>query len=408
MNSSGNSTTHALCSPSAFGRWGKCKVSLSYDQPKGEPSAASKEGTEAAAIGEHMLKAKAEHPDFDFDAYARSLPAPFDDYMAGYCDYVMDIYGRGHIEAELFVESGVSYNEHLFGTPDAAVRLMKEDGSTELHIIDLKFGKGVLVPINAKQTALYARLFIEEHGTCDRIFTHIYQPRMSNEGYVEYTMDTLCDITDSALDFADKLVGSDTFSIKRQLRELEANAGNHCTWCPGIGKCRAQYKYQQRESLTVIDELPVISDTKKAKAAIKERVRDLTTEEQLKIFEQRDLVKELLSSVAIELQGKASRGESVPGYKLVRTTAKRSLNQTSDTAAALKEMGIKNPYQPAKLITLGTIDKVLGKEKAKELKPQIDRLCSLSNTSLQLVPDTDKRVEEVPAQNLIDQLGELK
>ena len=75
----------------------------------------------------------------------------------------------------------------------------------------------------------------------------------------------------------------------------------------------------------------------------------------------------------------------------------RSTRKFSDEAAvedAAKKAGYKDIYQPKSLITLTAMEKLMGKEKFKEI---LGSFVTRTQGKLALVPESDKRQEVVIA-----------
>src|ERR1700694_3755008 len=158
--------SHAVLSPSSAARWLSCtpsaRLEAQYSDRAGQAAA---EGTLAHHLGEAILASRlgliqphelyARHE----EAKKNSLySAELWDYAAQYAGHVLELYGELRAkrpDAEIFLERVLDLREWVeegFGTSDAT---LIADG--DLHIVDLKYGKGVPVSSEAnKQMMLYA------------------------------------------------------------------------------------------------------------------------------------------------------------------------------------------------------------------------------------------------------------
>lgn len=137
---------HALLSPSAASRWLQCTPSARIAAKAGEKfSPAAREGTAAHALAEHklrrLLKQRSQRPVSDYDT--DTMEECTDDYVS-FIQEAMEDAGK---DAKTYVEQQLDLSSFIpegFGTADCLVVSDKV-----LHVIDFKYGTGVLV--NAKE-----------------------------------------------------------------------------------------------------------------------------------------------------------------------------------------------------------------------------------------------------------------
>jgi hypothetical protein len=145
------------------------------------------EGTMAHALAEHCLTKNLDPKDFADKAHPFNKEWIVDQDMADgvqiYVDYLRDLGGYQEYEQQ------VSYQEYVpggFGTADAIV--VKDN---VLHVLDLKFGKGVAVDAEENpQGQLYALgvlLERESFQAFDAVVIHIAQPRLTTISVWETT-----------------------------------------------------------------------------------------------------------------------------------------------------------------------------------------------------------------------------
>ena len=158
---------HAILSPSSSHRWLNCTPSAKLEalEPDSITSEYAEEGTEAHALAAiklaYMLK-KINGAVYSnqFEAFimsSRYYNTEFNEYVTAYCQEVMDIINIDYAgeKVEVYLEERVNFDDIVpdgSGTSDVIIV-----GSTFIHIIDFKFGKGVPVSaIDNTQTRLYA------------------------------------------------------------------------------------------------------------------------------------------------------------------------------------------------------------------------------------------------------------
>jgi DNA polymerase I len=165
----GSQASHAPFSPSSAERWIGCPGSIQAEQAAGPspPSAWADEGTAAHAIFADALRRNVSpyqlttDPDFAAPLYQAWLWAT--ELIAG---------RRFLIEQRL---TPVPELPDLWGTADVVV--FDEHDRVAL-VLDLKFGRGVLVEADAVQLAIYGLLAVEQFGVApEGTATVILQPR---------------------------------------------------------------------------------------------------------------------------------------------------------------------------------------------------------------------------------------
>ena len=243
--------THALLSPSAAHRWMNCPPSacLEREFPSSSSEVAA-EGTAAHALCEHKLRkllklrSKRPHSDFEDDEMDRCS----DDYVS----FVQE--QMGEIPSPMvLVEQRLDLTRYVpeaFGTADCIIV-----GGDRLHIVDFKYGMGVLVEAEHNpQMMLYALGALELlDGIYDiqKISVSIFQPRRENvctwslpkEELLRWARDDL--VEKARLAYAG---------------EGEYCAGEWCTFCRASVRCRARAEEKLRLAKEEFKYPPLITD----------------------------------------------------------------------------------------------------------------------------------------------------
>jgi hypothetical protein len=231
---------HAKLSASGSERWMKCPGSVVLESFfEDEGSRFAEEGTKAHALAEARLRAIIE-PKSDEARKARDqAEATADDEMktftAVYVEYCKDLIDDGNLRGRTtraWVEQRVSFSEYVpdgFGTVDFCCI-----AGDDLHIVDLKYGKGVPVSaIGNTQERTYALGTLQELGfifdNIKTVTTHIVQPRIGNISRETLTVDELTDW------------GENTLKPKAQRAYAgmrEYSTGKQCKFCKAKALCR--------------------------------------------------------------------------------------------------------------------------------------------------------------------------
>lgn len=231
---------HARLSASGAKRWMACPKSVKVNEElPDKTSEYAEEGTNAHALAEKLLGIyKAEGRTRFTDEELEGTDAEMVNNVYQYVDYIANIYDAlklQHKDALLFIEVRVDFSNYVregFGTCDCAIIADKT-----LHVIDLKYGKGVKVDCKENpQPRLYALgaiNLLEWEYPLEEVTTHIYQPRIDWIDTEHVTVDFL------------KKWGEEEVKPKAELAwndEGEFNPGEHCQFCKAKAICRARAK----------------------------------------------------------------------------------------------------------------------------------------------------------------------
>lgn len=225
---------HAVLSASSADRWINCppSVALTRDIPD-EVSPFAAEGTKAHEIAEVCLRAylsNSPEPEFTEDDYIIWLE------VHPYVDRVVELYENlkaADPSTAMFVEVHVEFGEWVpegFGTSDCIII----SGNT-IYVIDLKFGKGVVVDAEgnpqARCYALGAYEMFRDIYDIENVVTVIDQPRLFHR-------------TTEDIPIADLLAwASSTLSPAAALAwtgQGEYRAGDWCRFCKAGATCRRE------------------------------------------------------------------------------------------------------------------------------------------------------------------------
>lgn len=341
---------HAMLGGSNSKQWLSCTPSVYWEQsfPEKGSSEAAEEGTLAHAIAEeHLTQLKFGSRVMTPTKYRKhELYKPsMEEYIDVYTDYVVNLYEEAKKrtpDALLLLEEPVDYSNYApegHGTSDV---VLIADGT--MHIVDLKYGKGVPVDaVGNPQLRLYALGALNSFLPLYDIHTvtmHIVQPRLDS-----ITSDSMA---------VEELTrwGEEYVKPRAHLAWMGAGeyvAGDHCRWCRCKPRCSAYHK-RMLEIGELDDRMP----------------GELTDEELGKVLERADEIASWAKNVKEWAQEQALDGHSFPGWKLVAGRANRVLTDQQSALETLTDAGY--PLDKiTKLVSLTDLEALVGKKKLSEL-----------------------------------------
>lgn len=362
---------HASLSPSASHRWLECTPSAMLEAalPEEPSSDYAEEGTEAHLLSaiklSYMLgKTNAAQYSAEFDTFimrSRFYNPEFNDYVNSYCQEVMDIikvdYENETVEVHL--EAEVHYDDVVpggYGISDVVII-----GKNFVHIVDLKFGKGVPVTaIDNPQLRLYA-LAAMRTFRLKSIYTYarmtIVQPRLYDKSTDNMAVMDLNN-------WAETYVKPRADLASRG--EGKFVPGDHCKFCKLKSTCEAlaeaQLKTAKEEfELAVVDEADAPSILAPHQMSPEMLSRILTIAPKFQ-----DWFKDV---AAYATSAMINDELKIPGYKIVRGRSKRLITDHEKVAEVLRTNGYlaEDYLKPAELLGITKLEKNVGKKVIEHL-----------------------------------------
>lgn len=370
---------HARLSPSASSRWLTCTPSVVFSAPyekERKDTTFTAEGTAAHALAELKLqfdngkitkrKFSAQLKKFkrENEYYSVSFEEYVDDYV-GFVNETIASYEQPEVELEQRVNLS-DWVEGCYGTSDVVIMT-----NSTLHIVDLKFGKGIPVSaIENPQLMLYALGAYHEFNLAydfEKVRMTIYQPRLYDTSTYELSIKELLDW---GVNFVKPraqlaLAGEGEFAPSEKA----------CRFCPARAVCKARAE-------------------KNLEVAIKYDFADANALEANQISEilnQSKEIKKWLDEVEEwALIQARDKGQHFEGWKLVEGRSTRKITNAEVAAGILTEAGYSDIFKPQELKTLTQLEKLVGKKKFGEL---LNDLIVKPEGKPTLVVETDKRPE---------------
>ena len=358
--------SHAILSASSSHRWLNCNPSARLEQEfEDQETEAASEGTAAHALCEHKLrkalKLRSKKPVSQYDC------DEMDDYTDGYVQFVLEQLAQAKLtcpDPQVLIEQRLDFSCYVpdgFGTGDCLII-----ASPRLHVIDFKYGLGVLVDAYQNpQMMLYAlgalRIFDCLYDITE-VSMSIYQPRRENVSTWTISVDELMDWAENTLrpkaDLAYKGEG-------------EYSPGSWCQFCKAAVKCRARAEAKLDLARFEFAQPPLLSD-----AEIEEILGKLD-----------DLTKWANEIMAYAQDAAINHGKEWAGYKLVESRTNRKYTDEDAVARAAASAGYRDIYKKT-LISITEMEKLMGKQTFKEI---LGGLIAKPIGKPTLVPASDKR-----------------
>lgn len=376
-------SNHAKLSPSSSHRWLHCTPSVLLESEfENKTSQAAEEGTAAHALCEHKLKKllhrRSKRP---VSVYDTDEMEECSDAYAAFVMEQLELVKQTCKDPVLLIEQKVNFSEYVpdgYGTADC---LIVSDET--LHIIDFKYGQGVLVAAEdnsqLKCYALGSLALFEDLYDFKQVAMTIFQPRRENVCTWSVAVEELKSWAET------ELKPKAEMALKG---DGEYCPGEWCTFCKAAVKCRARAEEKLKLAQEEFKLPPLITD-----AEIEEILAVLP-----------DLTKWANDILAYATEAAVNHGKEWTGFKVVEGRSVRKYKDEEAVADKATANGFKDIYRRS-LITLTEMQKLMGKKKLEEV---LGDLIIKPPGKPTLVPITDKRpaLNVTNVQNEFDEIME--
>ena len=369
---------HAVLSASGAHRWLNCLPSarLELEFVNNESSAAA-EGTAAHALCEHKLK-KALHMRSKRPVSVYNSDE-MEEHSDAYVEFVMEqleLAKQSCTDPLILIEQRLDFSCYVpqgFGTGDCIII-----ADRKLHIIDFKYGMGVLVDaVDNPQMKLYALGALEIYDSLydiEEVSMTIFQPRRENVSTWTIRVEDLKDWAEKELKPKAK---------KAYDGEGEYLPGEWCTFCRAAVKCRARAEEKLKLAQSEFKLPPLLTDSE-----IEEVLSKLS-----------DLTKWANEIIAYATDAAVNHGKEWHGFKVVEGRSVRKYKDEDAVAEVAKANGYKDIFRQS-LITLTEMERLMGKSKFEKI---LGDLIYKPPGKPTLAPLSDKR----PAMNVSNAKNEF-
>ena len=357
---------HAVLSASSSHRWLNCSPSARLEQEfEDRETEAAAEGTAAHALCEHKLrralKRQSRKPISKYDCEEMDI------HTDNYVQFVLETISqaREHCADPIInIEQRLDFScyvPHGFGTGDCIIIADKT-----LHIIDFKYGQGVLVEAeNNPQMMLYALGALRIYDTLydiEDVAMTIYQPRREN-------------ISTWTIAVSDLVTWAENELVPKARLAFEGKGeympGPWCTFCKAAVKCRARAEEKLALARYEFAQPPLLTD-----AEIEEilgKLDDLTRwAEEIKAYAQ---------------DAALNHGKQWHGFKVVEGRSVRKYSDENAVIEAANAAGYHDIFRKS-LLPITEMEKLMGKQEFTEV---LSGLIIKPAGKPTLVPITDKR-----------------
>lgn len=341
---------HAVLSPSSSERWLNCTPSARLADAAGsKTSEYAEEGTTAHELAEYALKSWIygtfypeceELPVSQEIASNRYYSEEMKESISRYVDFVTGEFYEmqkgplgGPVATYLEEKLDISkYAPDSFGSAD--VSLVSEQ---IVHIIDLKYGKGVKVPVESPQFKMYALGVLAKFGgpKVKRVRMSVAQPRLNHYDTIEMGVSDLLEWAGEVLKPKAKLAYEG---------KGEQVVGSWCRFCPVKATCRAQ----KNEIIKDFEDHP---DTLL-----------MTDEEIVDMLSKIDRYKSWLESINQYAYTEAMKGKKWNGYKLVEGRSARKIVDPDKVRDKLLNTYLEDEVLNISLKGITDLEKLMGKK----------------------------------------------
>jgi len=340
---------HALLAPSKSEQWMNCpgSITLTKDLPN-DTSVYAREGTFAHSVAAKLLNEDKDareaigwHGDGD-GVLGTSREFTVDTDMAKHLQVYLNEVRRVVLMTggKLCVEQKVQLTPNVYGTLDAAVVF---DGKLAfvLHIFDLKYGAGTLVPVVGNpQLLIYALAALAtagyNTGLIEGVWLHIVQPRrLDSDGEAHREVF----VTSAELEaFRREVARAEQLAIPVRGAMPDLLPGDWCKFCKARGNCPALRNRALATAQSVFSDMDV-------QPAAPPPPATLSNEQLANILKAAGVVESWIEAVRSEALARATRGSVPPGYKLVQNLGNRKWIDEEKAIKVLRQYGIADPLE---------------------------------------------------------------
>ena len=357
---------HAILPASGAARWLACTPSARLEEQFPDTgSEYAAEGTLAHSIAELKVRKKFVEPmgsrtfNTRMNKFKRDplYQDEMDRYTDEYLDYISGVVMQYPTRPFVAVERKLdlsNYAPESFGISDCIVI-----GGDTLHVIDFKYGRGVVVDVeNNPQLMLYGLGALEAYRLFYNIKTialTIFQPRAEGDAVKEWSIPR------------DDLLNWGVFTVRPAAHAAFAGEGDFkpgpdtCRFCRARHTCRAR-----AEANTALEDFG--APNSKTETGKLPKPPLLTDAEVGDVLQRAIDLEKWAADLKEYALSAVLAGKEIPGWKAVAGHSRREFDDMTSAFDAIKAAGFDEAMlYERKPLTLAALEKVLGKPKFAEV-----------------------------------------
>lgn len=380
-------SAHSKYSPSGSKRWLECAASIQMEEaiPREETTNFyAEEGTAAHELGAFCLEEELE-PESQYGKEFNGFIV--DKEMANQVKkYTKYVTGLLTWENQLWIESQVNLSflhEDMFGTADAIIV-----SPTSVEIIDLKYGKGVVVEVERNtQLMIYALgvlAHLAKHGVKfvpdSLVKLTIVQPRAPHiDGPIRSWEISIADLRK----FKNEVVECIQLT---KLDEPPFGPGDEqCRWCAAAPTCKAYASHNL--DLAKLEFADFAKSPREFKNSFAD-INSLSMDDFTRILKHAKSLEQWLKNCVEHATSLLKAGKPVTGYKLVFGRSIRAWDDFDNVASTLLNHGIaEEDLYISKIKSPSQMEKFLSSEEWNLIQDQVVK----PKGKIVMAPETDSR-----------------